>query len=103
MFGGSLLSFITPMKDISTVSGMRFFPFTDSKGRFGPVCSVFCPFDKLKKTFRAQTSLLLSFWRHQKDSLSPDAACFVFLTGSKRQFEPRRSLFCPFDSFKKTV
>jgi len=46
--------------------------------------------------------LVLSFWQVQKDISSLDAACFVFLAGSKGHFEPGYSVFCPFDGFKKT-
>jgi hypothetical protein len=45
---------------------------------------------------------VLSFWQLQKDILDPDATRFVLLTASKGHSEPRYSLFCPFDCFKKT-
>ncbi|AJO23460.1 hypothetical protein SB48_HM08orf04247 [Heyndrickxia coagulans] len=45
---------------------------------------------------------VLSFWQLQKDIPSPDATCFVLLAASKRHFEPGCSVFCPFDSLKKT-
>ncbi|AJO24941.1 hypothetical protein SB48_HM08orf06535 [Heyndrickxia coagulans] len=75
---------------------------TASKGHFEPGCNVFCPFDGFKRTFRARMQRVLSFWQVQKDISSPDTACFVFLTGSKRHFEPGCSLFCLFDGFKRT-
>ncbi|KGB30034.1 hypothetical protein UZ35_10530 [Heyndrickxia coagulans] len=60
------------------------------------------PFGRFKGTFRARIQLVLSFWQVQKDISDPDAACFVFLTGSKRHFGARCGMFCLFDGFKRT-
>jgi len=97
-----VLSFWQVQKDISGSDAACFVLLTASKRHFGFGYRVFCPFDGFKKTFRSRMQLDLSFWHVQKDISGSDAACFVFLAGSKGHFEPRCGLFCPFGRFKKT-
>ena len=97
-----LLSFWQLQKDIPSPDTACFVLLTASKRHFGPRCNAFCPFDCFKRTFRDRMQRVLSFWQLQKDIPSPDTACFVLLTASKRHFGPRYSLFCPFD-FQKDI
>jgi hypothetical protein len=56
-----VLSFWQVQKDISGPEAACFVLLTVTKGHFGPGSSVFCPFGRFKKTFRARMQHVLSF------------------------------------------